>query len=325
MNTERTPQILNTLSLNYGDVNLIAKAGVINSRSEIPIEGERIVVSGMSSIIGEEFIKAVAGLPKELRPTLHIPRDQRSLDHLRLAKELGLERIFVGVGLNTTEIESLAHSLEFDTVLLDVANGYLPCVKEKVAQLKDKFRCVIAGSVHTPLGYQALARAGATIVRSGIGPGSVCTTKDMTGYTRGTFTEITELNRAKVEDGFSAKILADGGFKNSGDAVKAFLAGADYIMSGRLFVNAQEAQQRVDGSHVYFGQASQRGKETFNNDQTRNIEGREEQLSTSDVRPLGDILTTVWDNMRSGVSYSGHRSLGEAIGCGVFEQKYLMH
>lgn len=319
---KRTALILNTSSLNYSDVNLIAKAGVINSRKEIPIEGERIVVSAMSSIVGEDFIKAIASLPKYLQPTIHIPRDNHSLSNLRLAKELGLDRIFVGVGLNTPEIESLAQSLGFETVFLDVANGYLPCVKEKVSELKQKFRYVIAGSVHTQSGYKDLVSAGADVVRSGIAPGSVCTTKDVTGYTRGTFTEINGLNCAKVKDGFSAKVLADGGLKSSGDVVKAFLAGADYIMSGRLFVDAQEAQLRVDGTHVYYGQASKKGKETFNNDNSKNVEGTEEQLPTNNVRPLENILLELWDGIRSGVSYSGHNSLDKAIGCGIFEIKY---
>lgn len=313
--------VLDSVSLNYSDVNLIAREGVVDSRKQIPIEGERIVVSAMSSIIGETFIKAVANLPKELQPTLHIPRDNNSLKHLRLVKELGLERVFVGVGINTPEIENLALELGFESVLLDVANGYLPSVKNKVSELKQKFRKVIVGSVHTGTGYMALVEAGADVVRSGIAPGSVCTTKDVTGYTRGTFTEINALNRKKVKEGFPAEILADGGLRNSGDVVKAFLAGADYIMSGRLFVDALESELRVDGSNVYFGQASKKGKNTFGNSGS-NIEGTEEELSTNNVRPLETILNEIWDGIRSGISYSGHSSLGKAIGKGMFEVKY---
>jgi IMP dehydrogenase len=303
-------------------VNLIAREGVVDSRSQIPIEGERIVVSAMSSIIGEKFIEAVANLPQNLQPTLHIPRDNNSLNNLRLAKELGLKRVFVGVGLNTPEIESMAIELGFDSVLLDVANGYLPNVKKKVSELKRNFRKVIVGSVHTGTGYMALVEAGADVVRSGIAPGSVCTTKDVTGYTRGTFTEINALNRKKVKEGFPSEILADGGLKSSGDVVKAFLAGADYIMSGRLFVDAEEAELRVDGSNVYYGQASQKGKGTFGNTASKNIEGREEILPTDNVRPLESILTELWDGIRSGISYSGHPTLAKAIGKGMFEVKY---
>lgn len=319
---KRTPLVLNSISLNYRDVNLIARAGVVNSRREIPIEGERIVVSAMSSIVGENFIKAVADLPEDIRPTIHIPRDSNALNNLRLAKELGLDRIFVGVGLNTPEIEELALELGFDTVLLDVANGYLPCVKNKVAELKEKFKRVISGSVHTATGYNALVEAGCDVVRSGIAPGSVCTTKDVTGYTRGTFTEIKSLNYSKVVNRFPAEILADGGFKSSGDVVKSFLAGADYIMSGRLFVDAEEAQLRVDGSHIYFGQASAKGKGTFNNMTSTNIERTEEKLPTDNVRPLEAILVELWDGIKSGISYSGHKTLSKAIGCGMFEVKH---
>ena len=158
-------ELLNTKSLYYRDVNLIAKPGKVYSRKEIPIEGHRIVVSAMSSIIGVEFIKAVGALPEELQPTIQVPRTKNYEELLRTAKEYNVKNVLVGVGINTPRIEQLAKELGFTNVLLDVANGYLPNVKEAVTRLSKNGFKVTVGSVHTAQGYQDLVEAGASVVR----------------------------------------------------------------------------------------------------------------------------------------------------------------
>jgi len=313
-------KILDSVSLSYDDVVLVAQPGKVNSRKEIPIEGSRIVVSAMTSIVGPDFIKAVAKLPKELQPTIHIPRDIYARENLQLAKELGLIHIFVGVGLNTPDIESLAKELSYKEVLLDVANGYLPSVKTKVNQLvKDGFK-VVVGSVHTTEGAIDLYNSGAITVRSGIGPGSVCITKDSTGYTRGHITEIMDLTIVKNASNF-LQVLADGGLRSPSDAAKAFFAGADYIMTGRMFVDAAEARLRVDGTDIYYGMASALGKQAMGK-KIEHVEGKLDKLPRDNVKPLQEILETIWAGLRSAVSYSGYKSLTEAIGNGVFEVKH---
>lgn len=318
-------QLLKTKSIYYRDVNLIAQPAKIRSRKEIPIEGHRIVVSAMSSIVGTEFIKAVGALPKELQPTIHIPRTKNVAELLEAASNAELEHILVGVGINTPEIAELAAGYGFQDVLLDVANGYLPNVIEAVEKYTKQGFHVTVGSVHTEEGYKGLADAGAFTVRSGIAPGSVCITKEMTGFTRGTLTEILELNKAKqnYKSGTgSAEILADGGFKYPSDVIKAFGAGADYIMTGRLFVNAEEAQLRVttdpNRKDIYYGMASHLGKEDMGRP-IEHIEGRLDPLPRNDLKPLKEILEDVWQAIRSGVSYGGASTLTEFIGTGTFE------
>lgn len=329
-------QILQTRSLGYDDVNLIAQPGVVNSRSEIPIEGHRIVVSAMTSIVGPHFIDAVNKLPLELQPTIHIPRDVYAEANIYQARTRGLTHIFVGVGLNTENLEIAAKQNGYDTLLLDVANGYLPSVIDKVKDLKEKGFKVIVGSVHTKEGVKNLIEAGADVVRSGIGPGSVCITKDSTGFTRGTISEIQELASTKkilhVNINFDAsietssytdaehKILADGGLRSPSDAAKAFFAGADYIMTGRMFVDAAEARLRVDGSNIYYGMASALGKAAMGK-KVENVEGKLDTLPTDQVKPLQEILETIWAGIRSAVSYSGYPTLEAAIGNGIFEVK----
>jgi IMP dehydrogenase/GMP reductase len=310
---------LETKSIGYDDVVLIAQPGVVRSRKQIPIEGKRIVVSAMTSIIGPEFIKAVAKLPKEYQPTLHIPRDIYAEENLELAHSLKLKNIFVGVGLNTPKLEELAKKFEFNTVLLDVANGYLLPVKEKVFDLKNKGFHVVVGSVHTGKGALDLVLCGADVVRSGIGPGSVCITSATAGYTRHPITDILALSSAKVSY-LNFQVLADGGLANVSDVSKAFLCGADYIMSGRLFVNAEEARLRVDGTDIYYGMASAMGKKAMGKE-IKHVEGKYQKLSRENLRPLKEIIEDIWDGLRSAVSYSGYSTLTEAIGNGVFEIK----
>lgn len=333
-------QILNTKSLSYSDVNLIAQPSVIKSRKEIPIEMHRIVISGMTSIIGPSFIKAISELPKEYQPTLHIPRDIYKKENLKLCKELDLKRVFVGVGLQEDiAYESEALNYGYKTAFIDIANGYLMQIPERVKQLKDKgFQNIICGSVHTLDGADYLFKAGCSVIRLGIAPGSVCITKDSTGYTRGTITEIMEVaDYKKGVSGFLQKeaylTMADGGLKSPSDYIKAFLAGADYAMGGRIFTEAFECRMHTGDNlsdfgergykdnkafplNTYFGMASNWGKIAMGNP-SDNIEG-----TSTIIKPqykLKDIIETLWQGIASGISYSGNRTLTEAIGSGVFE------
>jgi hypothetical protein len=280
----------------------------------------------MSSIIGPTFIEAVAALPKEIRPILCLPRSEKLI---KTAAKLGLQKYsIVSLGLETPELEKLAKELGFDTVSIDVANAYLPRVLEKAKELSKDFK-VLAGSIHTTLGAFKLIESDVKYIKLGIGPGSVCITKNKTGYTRGTISEIVDVASVKgYEDEYEqfshdAKVIADGKFKESGDIVKAFGAGADYIMSGRLFVNAKESELRVDGSNLYYGMASKRGKKFMKNG-TNFIEGKQEfnLPHESELLPLKVILEDLWDGIRSGVSYSGYTTVEDFIGNGVFEIKH---
>jgi len=340
------PSFSQQKSLDFKDVNLIASPAIVRSRKEIPIEGWRIIIAGMTSLIGPSFIHACSKLPEDMQPTLHIPRDVFSGENLSLLRKLKYpaDRIFVGVGLDTPDIELMAADCGFKNVLLDVANGYLPQVMEKVDVLKKKGFYVVAGSIHTGQGLAALAEAGCDVIRDGIAPGSVCITEDSTGFTRGKITEISTLYQKKIgynkmqAEGASdhrIKTLSDGGITCPADIVKAFGGGADYIMTGRLFVHSSDARMHNMSElkftseddtfgfhlpyHTYFGQASYWGKKAMNKI-NEDIEGKDEIIDIPFVE-LKDIFNTIWDGIRSGISYSGYASVDEFIGNGVFEVK----
>jgi len=108
-------------------------------------------------------------------------------------------------------------------------------------------------------------------------------------------------------------VVADGGVEYPGDAVKAFGAGAHYVMSGSLFANCVEAENRVTGENAYWGQASGREKSGY-------VEGVYVNLGEDKVT-LEETINHLWEGIQSGISYSGYNSVQEFIGNGVFEVK----
>jgi len=124
---------------------------------------------------------------------------------------------------------------------LDSSHGHSKGVIDALRALKNAFPDipVIAGNVATYDGAKALAEAGADAVKVGVGPGSICTTRIVTGAGMPQLTAIEESSRACRE--FGACCIADGGIKFSGDISKAIAAGADSVMIGNLFAGTEEA------------------------------------------------------------------------------------
>lgn len=293
------------LSLGYKDVNLIAQSSTVKSRLDIPVDGWRIFVSPMPSIIGVDFIRAVADLPTDWRPSLCLPKIENQEELVDSAQANGLENVWVSIGLDT-DYKRLCQG--YNGILLDTANGNLEIVKRKVKEIKDNYYDVIAGNVHSFEAAKDLRIAGADFIRVGIGGGSVCSTTYATGYGRGAITELDDTN-AWLYD-----LIADGGILSPGDIVKAFGAGASAIMAGRIFAACAEAENVVSGEYKYWGLATmlQKGTDYF-------IEGRSINI-VEEITPLKDILYILWDGIRSGISYSGYDEVDDFIGNGVFER-----
>jgi IMP dehydrogenase len=301
-------------SYHYKDVVLLPRINTVKSRKEIPIEGWRIIASPMSCIVGEEFIKAVQKLDKNIRPIVCIPRQLDQVERLRLirlSKELELFP-FVAVGVEDSfAVLQLSKDYGFP-ILVDTANGYLSTVLDWVDYVKSYWKppSLMAGNVVTRDGAVLLQGCGATHVRIGIGNGSACSTKFAAGFHRGQVTAV--YSAASQTPGLY--IVGDGGIEYPGDAVKAFGAGAHCVMIGRLFADCAEAENRATGENAYWGQASGREKSEY-------VEGMYTKLGAVPSGTLEDLLHYLWEGIQSGISYSGYRSVGEFIGNGVFEVK----
>jgi IMP dehydrogenase len=195
-------------------------------------------------------------------------------------------------------------------ILVDTANGHsdyaVNAVKQLRSELGDDIH-IMAGNVATREGYIELSIAGADSVRVGIGGGSVCTTREVSGHGVPTLASI--IDCAASRDWHSsrgtsmARLIADGGIRNSGDIVKSFAAGADAVMLGSLLAGTDETPgEIVNGRKSYRGMASADAQNDW-----RGFSGGSEGISTT-TRARGrvhDVLADLRRGIQSGCSYSG--------------------
>jgi IMP dehydrogenase len=157
--------------------------------------------------------------------------------------KLGRLRVGAGIGATGDYIERAAALVKagVDVLVIDTAHGHSTRVLEAIKQVKQKFpdTDLIAGNVATEEGAQALAKAGADAVKVGMGPGSICTTRVVSGAGVPQITAIMDCSKAAHRAGIP--IIADGGIKFSGDIAKALAAGGDCVMIGSLFAGTDES------------------------------------------------------------------------------------
>ena len=161
--------------------------------------------------------------------------------------ELGRLRCAAAIGATGDFLERAAAlvAARVDAIVIDTAHGHSSRVIEAVKSVKSKFPEieVIAGNIATAEATKALINAGADAVKIGIGPGSICTTRVVTGAGVPQISAIVEC--VEAAKGSGVPVIADGGVKFSGDVAKAIAAGADTVMIGSLFAGTEEAPGEV--------------------------------------------------------------------------------
>lgn len=239
-------------------------------------------------------------------------------------------RLLVGAALGVkSDVLERAHALVMagaDLLVLDIAHGHLDMCLETVRKIKKAFPSIplVAGNVATRDGARDLKEAGADIVKVGVGPGAVCTTRIVTGCGVPQLTAIMEAKKGAGE----TPVIADGGIRNSGDMVKALAAGASAIMIGSLFAGTDEAPGKVamwNGRKVklYRGMASYAAYENkakrVDNEEVEDYTAEGvDQAFVSYKGGVTDILRNLEGGMRSGFSYCGAKSLVELWGRAEF-------
>lgn len=180
----------------------------------------------------------------ELKGLITVKDIQKKLKYPNASKdEQGRLRVGAAIGATGDYLERAAELVRnrCDVLSIDSAHGHSSRVLEAVREVKRKFPDVdlLAGNVATRDGAKALIDAGADAVKVGIGPGSICTTRMVTGAGMPQITAITEAYRAGYEAGIP--IIADGGIKYSGEVTKAIAGGAAAVMIGSLFAGVDES------------------------------------------------------------------------------------
>jgi len=186
----------------------------------------------------------VVGDDYELKGLITVKDIQKKLKYPNASKdEQGRLRVGAAIGATGDFLERAAELVRnrVDVLAIDSAHGHQERVLEAVRLIKSRFPQVdlLAGNIATKEGAEALIDAGADAVKVGIGPGSICTTRMVTGAGMPQITAISEAYKAASQRG--VPLIADGGIKYSGDITKAIAAGASVIMIGSLFAGVDES------------------------------------------------------------------------------------
>jgi len=234
-------------------------------------------------------------------------------------------RLRVGAAVGVFDYDRVAELIkkDVDVIVVDSAHGHSANVINTIKEIKKRWDIeVIAGNVATAEGCQALIEAGADAVKVGIGPGSICTTRVISGVGVPQITAIYQA--AKAAEATQTPIIADGGIRYSGDITKALAAGASAVMIGGLFAGLEEspgARILYQGRtyKVYRGMGSMGAMVHGSSERYRQGEGTSpDKLVPEGVEgrvpykgPLGPFLYQLVGGLRAGMGYCGARTIEE--------------
>tara|TARA_B100000519_G_scaffold96449_1_gene83869 strand:+ start:764 stop:1783 length:1020 start_codon:yes stop_codon:yes gene_type:complete len=211
-------------------------------------------------------------------------------------------------------------------ICLDVANGYTELFLDLVKKIRSKFdNPLIAGNVVTGEMTEALILAGADIVKIGIGPGSVCTTRTVTGVGYPQLSAIIEC--ADAAHGLRGHVISDGGCSTPGDVAKAFGAGADFVMLGGMFAGHEESGGELiekDGKKYkqFYGMSSDTAMERYYGDIKNYRASEGETIALEYKGPIDKTIQQILGGLRSAATYVGAKDIKDLPKCTTFILKY---
>ncbi len=325
-------RIEDEVKLDFKDVLIRPKRSTLSSRKEVDLTrtykfkhsghswtGVPIMASNMDGVGTIGMAKA---LYKHQLFTCLV-KNYVEDDLFDLAGKFGGKYFAVSTGTSDKDFLKLRQIInsypEIHFICIDVANGYSEHFGEFVSKVRTTYphTTIIAGNVVTADMTQELILRGADIVKVGIGPGSVCTTRIQTGVGYPQLSAIIEC--ADAAHGLGAHIIADGGCVCPGDVAKAFGAGADFVMLGGILAGHDEGGGEVkDGMVTFYGMSSDTAMEKHHGGVAnyRSSEGR-----TVQVKYKGSVDDTVLDllgGLRSTCTYVGAPTLKQLSKCTTF-------
>jgi IMP dehydrogenase len=306
-------------SICFDDILLVPQHSKIESRREINISmyagGLRldlpVIAAPMDTVCGDKMAIAMAE-----RGGLGVIHRHQSLDNqvsmIKNVSDRGYKNVFGSVGINGDMILDAKRIIDAGAsgICVDVANGHNARTIEAVRILSNEFDThIMAGNVSTGEGFLDLAEAGANSVRVGIGGGSMCTTRIVTGHGLPTLQSIIEVETARASNKVNCAVVADGGIRNSGDMVKAFALGADFVMVGSMLAGTNESPGEIIGDKKIFRGMASRSAQNDTRGYVSVVEGAETTIPMKG--PVGAILESISGGIRSGCSYSGVKRLSD--------------
>uniref|UniRef100_A0A2K5USU0 GMP reductase n=1 Tax=Macaca fascicularis TaxID=9541 RepID=A0A2K5USU0_MACFA len=297
------PHIDNDVKLDFKDVLLRPKRSTLKSRSEVDLTRSFSFRNSKQTYTGVPIIAA----------------NMDTVGTFEMAKVL-CKHLAASSGTGASDFEQLEQILEaipqVKYICLDVANGYSEHFVEFVKDVRKRFpqHTIMAGNVVTGEMVEELILSGADIIKVGIGPGSVCTTRKKTGVGYPQLSAVMEC--ADAAHGLKGHIISDGGCSCPGDVAKAFGAGADFVMLGGMLAGHSESGGELierDGKKykLFYGMSSEMAMKKYAGGVA---EYRASEGKTVEVPFKGDVEHTIRDilgGIRSTCTYVGAAKLKE--------------
>lgn len=319
------------LKLGFKDVMIRPKRSTLRSRAQVSLErsytflhggrtwtGVPIMAANMDTIGTFEMAEALS--KQGLLTAVHKHYSPKAWDDFLGTRPGIQDHLAISTGTTERDLETLKTVLERHRQLyficIDVANGYSQHFVTFVRKIRDRFprHVIIAGNVVTGEMVEELLLSGADLVKVGIGPGSVCTTRVKTGVGYPQLSAIIEC--ADAAHGLGGHIISDGGCTVPGDIAKAFGGGADFVMLGGMLAGHDESggeKTERDGKSykVFYGMSSDTAmrKHAGGIAEYRACEGKTVEVPYRG--PVGNTVQDILGGLRSACTYVGAQKLKE--------------
>lgn len=317
------------IKLDFSDVLFRPKRSTLSSRKEVNLHrtykfkhsntewiGVPIMAANMDGVGTIDMAKALQ--EQDLFTCL-------TKDITDFPSDLNTARFAVSTGIGKNDLDRLAAVFKehpyIQFICIDVANGYTEYFGDVVATVREKYpdKIIIAGNVVTADMTQELILRGADIIKVGIGPGSVCTTRIKTGVGYPQLSAIIEC--ADAAHGLGGHIIADGGCTCPGDVAKAFGAGADFVMLGGMLAGHDEGGGTVNpttNTITFYGMSSDTAMNKHHGGVAdyRSSEGRTVEIPYKG--PVENTIKDILGGLRSTCTYVGASELKHLSKCTTF-------
>ncbi|MGZ3804684.1 MAG: guanosine monophosphate reductase [Pseudobdellovibrionaceae bacterium] len=272
-----------------------------------------ILSANMDTVTGSEMAIAMSHLGG-LGILHRFASIEEQREMVRQVKKAGVKLISASIGVGD-EAKARAEALVeagVNVITVDIAHGHSIQMIETMKWLKGSYPHIeiIAGNLAMPDAAKDLIEAGADAIKVGIGPGSMCTTRIITGAGVPQLTAIALC--AEIADSYGVPVIADGGIKTSGDIVKAFAAGASTVMLGSMLAGTLETPGEMkQGKKQYRGMASKSAQVSWRGGVPEGMAAEGESTMVNIKGRARDVISEITGGIRSGMSYINATSVAE--------------
>ena len=311
-------RIVDDVKLDFSDVLIRPKRSTLESRKNAKLERTFSFKHSKQSWTGVPIIAA------NMDHTGTWPMNKALVKHGMLTAICKfLHYIPLKNAIKTIGLDYNLDEIEYDLkwICLDVANGYTERFMDFVKTIRQheatKNSIIIAGNVCTPEATEEIILAGADIVKIGIGPGSVCTTRKITGVG---FPQLSAtIECADAAHGLGGHIITDGGCQVPGDIAKSFGAGADFVMLGGMFAGHDECEGEVeDGKMSFHGMSSEDAQLKHYGKKASHRASEGKKVYIDYKGSVGTTVEEILGGLRSACTYAGAKTLKDLPKCTTF-------